>query len=238
MLSHGAPPFMKRSWKEKWWDVRDTIIENLEEFLTVFWHQGVKKAWDPAKALLGLVVLVIAGVFIISNLFSDGEAPSKPALEPPEYQEPPLVETPPDSEMEVEPSTEEDSGLSQHDQKEMKEVGISFVKAYTTYQERDFEERAEKIRPYVTDDIYEAEKKTAKDVPGNIPSKSRFEKADQIRVQSRTIREEGEAAKMIWLGTVYSITNGSEGEEEKQERIQLTFIPDKDKWKVAEVIYH
>ncbi|GGA57973.1 hypothetical protein GCM10007416_33980 [Kroppenstedtia guangzhouensis] len=233
-----APSPMKQSWKERWWDIRDTIIENLEEFLTAFWEQGVKRAWHPAKALLGLGVILIAGVLMIHNWLSDGpeESPPVSAPKPPEYREPsPPAEIQPDSDVQMDPSTEEeDSGFSQQDQKAMKELGIAFVREYTTYHDRDLKERAERIRPYVSKDIYQTEKKAAKDVPDNIPSESRFDKVTQIRVQSRSIREGG-AAQMIWLGTVYSVIDD---DQENKERIQLTLVPHKDGWKVAEVIYH
>lgn len=227
---------MKRSWKERWWDVRDTIIENLEEFLTSFWQEGIKKAWHPAKALLGLGVIMTAGVLMIHNWLSDGPPDPLPGSvsEPPEYREPSSsTEIPSDVDMNVNPSgdEEEDEGVSKQDEKEMKELGIAFVKEYTTYKKRDLKARAEKIRPYVIKDIYKAEKKAAEDVP-DIPLESHFDKVNQIRVQSQSIREKG-AAQMIWLGTVYSVVD----DEEVKERIQLTLIPDGGGWKVAEVIY-
>ncbi|PTM52718.1 hypothetical protein [Desmospora activa] len=235
---------MKPSWKDRWLDFRDTFIENLEEFLTTFLYH-VKQSWDPGKVILGGIVVIAALVLMIANWLS-GASNSAHPLPPVESEEAP--DTPGDSPgesgmegetSEDESSDEEETGLNQEDEKAIENLGTAFVEEYLTYQDRDMKDRSKRIRPYVIEDIYQAEKQAADDVPGDIPPESQVKEVTKVRVQMRQITGTETAFRVIWLGTVSSVIRDEDGKEsEVEDRIELKVIPQKSEWKIAEVIYH
>lgn len=221
--------------KKLWWNVRDTALDKLEELLNYFWWE-LKNSWSLDKAIILCVVILLCVGAILSNLGGEkkeGSSSNQTKMEPIEStDEPSSNDVIKDSFIE---------GVDFDGDQKMKKVGLSFVKEYTTYEDWGFSDRSNRIRPFVTDEMYNAEKEASEDVPkGEIPESVRFSSVEDVEINALVVggkKQRDRPTQIIWSGTVSSVQKEDGEFREIREEIQLILIPVRGEWKVAEVVY-
>lgn len=227
-----------KNWQKIWWNIKDTATDKIEEFVNVFWRD-VKHTFTLDRMIVVVIIVLLAVGAIFSNLI--GEEETKDHAAPPEK--------PPASQGQASPETEQDpavegqptiEGISIEEEKKMVAIGTDFVQEYTTYQDWDLKNRTERIKPFVTQEVYSAEKEASQDVSKEIPAASRFTKVESVRIEGREIggaAQKDRPIKTYWVGTVVSVQSIAGKKHQIEERVQLTLVPSGDGWRIAEVVY-
>lgn len=226
-----------KNWQKIWWNIKDTATDKIEEFVNVFWRD-VKHTFTLDRLIILVITVLLAVGAILSNLIGVEETKdhAAPPEKPPASQEQAAPETH-DPVVEGEPAIE---GVSIEEEKQMVTTGTAFVQEYTTYQDWDLKDRTERIKPFVTQEVYSAEKEASQDVPKEIPAASRFIKVEAARIEGREIggaAQKDRPIKTYWVGTVVSVQSIAGKNHQIEERVQLTLVPSGDGWRIAEVVY-
>lgn len=192
-------------WKDTLLDLRDIIIEKIEDILTGFYHSA-RESWDPGKMLLFGIVGIIAVVMIISNLLSGDKQP-----EPPKEPKQAVEE-------QKEPEQSEQKEPTAADAVEATTVAERFLKEFNTFHGANLGDRLERMEPLITKELYEemAKNKVAFGV-----EESKF-----ISIDSRFIEPLDDG--LYWSGEVTIEMDGK-----KDKDFWYVTLENQDGWKVA-----
>lgn len=198
-------PFSMR-WKDTLLDLRDIIIEKIEDILTGFYHSA-RESWDPGKMLLFGLVGIIAVIMIISNLLSGDKQPE------------PLSEPKQAVEKQMKQEKQESNEPTAADAVEATMVAENFLKEYNTFLGANLGDRLERMEPLITKELYE---KMAKNKVAFGVKESKF-----ISIDSRFIEPLDDG--LYWSGKVTIEMDGK-----RDTDFWYVILENQDGWKVAD----
>jgi hypothetical protein len=201
-------PFLMKKWVE---NIKDALLNSVEVFVNEIIYEWRKNV-SPAKLMMGAVVLIIAGGFIISNYLESEEKVNAPV----KNSDPAPLE-----------NQSSKSGTNIDDKAVAMQVAKDFIKEYSTYKPR--EPLAEKVKPYVTEPFYVDQQEADRQAR---PTFEVYE-SKVLSVDKGFIEPMGD--DLYWTGSVELETTNAAGEKAKEKLFYAVTLTQLDGWRVREV---